>query len=391
MNSLVSLDQIKSGKVTDVYFERTKAILEARNIDKTVTAEFMAKSFPSGYDWAVFAGADEVLELLKDLPVDIEMIPEGSIFHEREPVLSITGNYLDFGVYETAILGYLCQASGIATKAARVRKVAGDKPAISFGARRMHPSIAPVVERNAYIGGMDGVATVAAAEYLGQEPVGTIPHALILIMGDTVEATKAFDEIIDKNVNRVGLVDTFTDEKFESLRVAGALGENLFGVRLDTPGSRRGDMVDIMEEVRWELDQKGFNEVKLFISGGLDEYSIRSYNHVADAYGVGTSVSAARVIDYSMDIIDIEGKPIAKRGKRSGRKQLWRCEECFIYETTPRITGEDIPNCPDCGDAMKLLLQQIQSSDERLTHITDHDAVREYVLKQLPHLELDLG
>lgn len=391
MESTVTLDQIKAGKVTDVYFERTKAILKARNIDKTVTAEFMAKSLPAEYDWAVFAGANEVLELLKDLPLEIEMLPEGSIFHEREPVLSITGKYLTFGVYETAILGYLCPASGIATKAARVRKVAGEKPAISFGARRMHPSIAPVVERNAYIGGMDGVATVAAAEYLGQEPVGTIPHALILIMGDTVEATRAFDEIIEKNVNRVSLVDTFSDEKFESLRVAEALGDNLFGVRLDTPGSRRGDMVDIMEEVRWELDQKGFNDVKLFISGGLDEYSIRNYNHVADAYGVGTSVSTAKVIDYSMDIVDIDGKPIAKRGKRSGRKQLWRCEECFTYETTPRITGEDKPNCPDCGNAMKLLLQQIQSRDEKLTHITDHDTVREYVQKQLPSVELDLG
>ncbi len=390
MDSIVSLDQIKAGKVTDVYFERTKEILNARNIDKTVTAEFVAKSLPVEYPWAVFAGADEVLEILKDLPLEVEMIPEGTLFQPREPVLSITGKYLEFGVYETAILGYLCQASGIATKAARVRKAAGEKPAVSFGARRTHPAIAPVVERNAYIGGLDGVATVAAAEYLGQEPVGTIPHALILIIGDTLEATKAFDEIIRKDVNRVGLVDTFTDEKFESLRVAEALGENLYGVRLDTPGSRRGDMVAIMEEVRWELDQKGFHNVKLFVSGGLDESKILQYNHVADAYGVGTSVSAAPVIDYSMDVIDIEGQPVAKRGKRSGRKQLWRCEGCFSYHTTLRKPDTESIDCPECDESMELLSKQIQTMTENTTPGTDHDSVREYVLHQLSKVELQL-
>lgn len=388
MNSTVSQEQIKAGKVTDVYFNRTKKILERKNIHRTVTAEFVYKSLPKPYDWAVYAGLNEAAELLANLPINVESIPEGSIFYSNEPVLTLTGDYLDFGVYETAILGYLCQASGIATKAARCRKAAGDKPVISFGARRMHPAIAPVVERNAYIGGCDGVASVAAADYIGQEPVGTIPHALILIMGDTVEATKAFDEIIDKQVNRISLVDTFTDEKFETLRVAEALGENLFGVRLDTPGSRRGDLLEIMREVRWELDLRGFEHVKLFISGGLDEYTIHQYNPVADAYGVGTSVSTAPVIDFSMDIVDIEGDPIAKRGKQSGRKMLWRCDSCLENKTTPR--NADTPKCSECNGTMRPLLQKIKSKDDSFIDVTNHDTVRDYVLEQLPHLDLDL-
>ncbi|MBS1272112.1 MAG: Nicotinate phosphoribosyltransferase pncB2 [Candidatus Marinimicrobia bacterium] len=388
MNSTVSQEQIKAGKVTDVYFNRTKKILERKNIHRTVTAEFVYKSLPKPYDWAVYAGLNEAAELLANLPINVESIPEGSIFYSNEPVLTLTGDYLDFGVYETAILGYLCQASGIATKAARCRKAAGDKPVISFGARRMHPAIAPVVERNAYIGGCDGVASVAAADYIGQEPVGTIPHALILIMGDTVEATKAFDEIIDKKVNRISLVDTFTDEKFETLRVAEALGENLFGVRLDTPGSRRGDLLEIMREVRWELDLRGFEHVKLFISGGLDEYTIHQYNPVADAYGVGTSVSTAPVIDFSMDIVDIEGDPIAKRGKQSGRKMLWRCDSCLENKTTPR--NADTPKCSECNGTMRPLLQKIKSKDDSFIDVTNHDTVRDYVLEQLPHLDLDL-
>lgn len=386
MRSTVTLEDIKSGKVSDIYFYRTKQILEARNIHKTVTAEFMAKDFPNGYDWAVFAGLDEALDLLRDLPVEIESVPEGSIIHPWEPVLTITGDYLDFGVYETALLGYICQASGIATKAARVRKAAGDRPAISFGARRMHPSIAPMVERNAYIGGCDGVASVAAAEYLGLDPVGTIPHALILLMGDTVEATEAFDEIIDKKVNRISLVDTFQDEHFESIRVAEELGEALFGIRLDTPGSRRGNMLQIMREVRWELDLRGFSEVKLFVSGGLDEYSIHRYNEFADAYGVGTSVSAAKTIDYSMDIVEIDGEPIAKRGKLSGRKSLWHCDRCFNRIIAPYEPERSAPECPDCGTKMHPLLGKIENNSA----LPSHDEVRDYVLSQLDAVPLNL-
>jgi len=386
MRSTVTLEDIKAGKVADVYFYRTKQILEQRGIHKSVTAEFMAKGLPEEYDWAVFSGLNEVIGLLKDLPVDVEAIPEGSIIHPWEPVLTITGDYLEFGVYETALLGYICQASGIATKAARVRKAAGDKPAVSFGARRMHPSIAPVVERNAYVGGCDGVASVAAAEYLEQDPVGTIPHALILIMGDTVEATKAFDEIIDKKVNRISLVDTFHDEKFEAIRVARELGNALYGIRLDTPGSRRGDLVQILREVRWELDLRGFTEVKLFVSGGLDEYSIHRYNEYADAYGVGTSVSAAKTIDFSMDIVDIEGEPIAKRGKLSGRKMLWHCNQCFNRVLTPRDDSMSLPECPGCGNTMKPLLQKIDLSKNP----PSHNEVRDYVISQLDRVPLDL-
>jgi nicotinate phosphoribosyltransferase len=151
-----------------------------------------------------------------------------------------------------------------------------------------------------------------------------MPHALILLFGDTVEATKAFNEIISKKVNRIALVDTFNDEKFEALRVAEALGKNLYGVRLDTPGSRRGSLRAIAEEVRWELDLHSYKDVKIFVSGGIDEDTIGELSEVVDAYGVGTSISSAPVLDYAMDIVEIEGIPTAKRGKRSGEKQIYR-------------------------------------------------------------------
>lgn len=376
--------QIKDGLVTDVYFERTAKILKAKGINKMVRAEFVAKDLPAGWDWAIFAGLEECAELFKQLPVDVRILKEGTIFHPNEPIMEIYGKYLDFGKYETSILGLLCQASGVATMAARCRKSAGNKLLVSFGARRIHPAIAPMVERNSYIGGCDGVAGKLGARFVDQKPMGTMPHALILLIGNTVEATKAFHEIIEPKVGRVSLIDTFNDEKIEALNIAQAMGRKLFGVRLDTPGSRRGDFLRIMEEVRWELDIRGYKHVKIFISGGLDEYQILKYNSFADAYGVGTCISNAPVVDLSMDIVEINDEPIAKRGKESGSKRLFRCIEC---QETRIMPAPKRPGLCRCGSRMReLLIQQFQNG--MLKKPLPRPAnIRRFVLKQLEKVD----
>ncbi len=326
---------IKDGKLTDVYFVRTLEILKAKKIDKWVKAEFVAKHFSEDYGWGVLAGIEETSCLLKGLNVTVRAMEEGTIFRTYEPVMEIEGMYSEFGLYETALLGLLCQASGVATKAARCKKAAGDRRVVSFGARRIHPAISPMVERNAFVGGCDGVSVVKNAELIQEEPVGTMPHALVLIIGDTVEATRAFDEVIHPKVKRVSLIDTFNDEKVEAIRVAEALGKRLFGIRLDTPSSRRGDFQKIIEEIRWELNLRGFGHIQIYVSGGLDEKRILSLNSVVDAYGVGTSIANARVIDFAMDIVEIDGKPLSKRGKMSGTKSVLRCSRCFQDRLVP--------------------------------------------------------
>src|SRR5512142_638304 len=120
---------------------------------------------------------------MKNLPLKVRSMKEGSVFYPYEPVMEIEGMYQDFCVYETALLGLICQASGIATGAARFKKLAGERPVISFGARRMHPALAPMIERNAYVGGCDGVAVGKSAELIESVPMGTMPHALIILMG----------------------------------------------------------------------------------------------------------------------------------------------------------------------------------------------------------------
>lgn len=379
-----SWEDIKEGRITDVYFARTQEILQAKGIDRRVKAEFIAKGFPEDWEWGIFVGLEECLRLLEGLPVHVRAMPEGTLFYPYQPVMEIEGLYTQFGIYETALLGMICQASGVATKAARCRQAAGHRVVVSFGARRMHPVIAPMVERSAFVGGCDGVAVVKSAELIGEDPVGTMPHALILILGSSVEAIRAFHEVIDAKVKRVALVDTFGDEKFESLAVAEALGKDLFGVRLDTPSSRRGNFRRILEEIRWELDYRGYKHVRIFVSGGIDEYKIRELNPVVDAYGVGTAISNARVIDFAMDIMEIEGKPVAKRGKHSGSKRVLRCPACLRSWVIP--VHEDSRACT-CGGQPEDLLIPFLEEGRLVRSLPRPQEIREYVLQQLEALQ----
>ncbi|MGH7424353.1 MAG: nicotinate phosphoribosyltransferase, partial [Candidatus Methylomirabilales bacterium] len=171
-------DDIKAGRITDVYFLRTLEILDREKINAVVEAEVTLKAFPESWAWGILAGIEEVAGLLTGLPVDVDAFSEGSSFRVGEPILTARGPYREWGHYETAILGLLCQASGIATKAARCKRAAEGRTVISFGARRMHPVLAPMIERNAFIGGCDGVAVVKSAELIKEEPVGTMPHTL---------------------------------------------------------------------------------------------------------------------------------------------------------------------------------------------------------------------
>ncbi len=380
---------IKAGEVHDVYFGRTVEILRQRGDSRRAKAEIRLKSFPrTDWGWGILAGIEEAAALLEGLPVDVWAMDEGTVFAPYEPVLAIEGIYVEWARYETALLGLLCQASGIATKAARCKKAAGERQVISFGARRMHPALAPMIERNAFVGGCDGVAVTKAAELIEADPMGTIPHALVLIVGDTVEALKAFHEVIDPKVRRVALVDTLQDEKFEAIRVAEALGRDLYAVRLDTPSSRRGDFFRILEEVRWELDYRGFEHVKLIASGGVDEYEILRLNPLVDAYGVGTAIANAPVLSFALDIMEIDGRPMAKRGKRSGSKQVYRCRACFKSVVVP--AHKPRTRC-DCAGETEALLKPLIAKGRLVRDLPSPRMIREHVLAQLERVELGVG
>ncbi|MEZ0290538.1 MAG: nicotinate phosphoribosyltransferase [Sulfolobales archaeon] len=381
---------IKSGYVTDIYFKRTLKILKMYGLDRTrVRAEIHAYSLPKNYRWAVFAGLEEALKLLEGRDVDVYAVPEGTIFEETYPVMLVEGPVGEFIELETALLGIIRHASSVATKAARIKKLAGDRSVIFFGLRSAHPAIAFTLDRSAFIGGCDAVSGAYSEELLGAKPLGTMPHALIIVFGDQVKAWKAFDEVIEPSVPRIALVDTFYDERIETVLAVKALGERLNGVRLDTPSSRRGNMRKIVEEVRWTLNLMNRSDVKIYVSGGIDEKEVIELRDLVDGFGVGTSIAFPPSIDLSMDIVEIERdgrwEPIAKRGKLPGAKQVYICSEnrrkiMIPWSQTP-------PKCSDNSDPQPLL-KKYMSRGKIVEELPKPLDIRAYVLEQLSYYEL---
>jgi len=392
---IASDEEIKEGETTDVYFERTLEVLRAKGLDGTrVTAEATTGALPKGWSWGILAGVEEAVHLMEGYPVDMDIMPEGTVFRAKDsrgfraPVMNISGPYGSFCKLETPLLGLLCQASGIATTAARVRKAAGNKIVMDFGARRMHPSLSPLIGRASYIGGADGVSSLAAAKLLQIEPMGTMPHALIIVFGDQVKAWKAFDEVMAEDVPRIALVDTYYDEKVEAVMAAEALEGRLGGVRLDTPGSRRGNFVEIVKEVRWELDSRGYGDVKIFVSGGLNDESVKELSEAGvDGFGVGTFISNAEVVDFALDIVEIGGRSVAKRGKLGCAKQVWRCRGCLVDLALPSNSPQ--PRCPQCGGSMEAMLKPLLRNGKVVGELPQPKEIRRYVLGQLEKVALD--
>jgi nicotinate phosphoribosyltransferase len=370
---------ILEGDATDAYFERTRETLEHADKNPRVVAEVTADQFPTG-EFDVFTGVKDVATLFEGRGVDVDALPDGQLF-DGGPVLRIEGPYLEFGELETSLLGFLSQPSGFATAALETRLAAPESLVLSFGARHVHPSIVTTVERAALLAGLDGFSHVAAGEVLGREAGGTIPHALMFCFGEGNQAAAwtAFDEAVGEEVPRIALVDTFWDEKSESLLAAETLGDDLDGVRIDTTSSRRGDFRHIIREVRWELDARGHEDVDIFCSGGLEPETIRPLRDVADGFGVGSHITGADSVDFSLDIVEIsegssdpssnrtqsgdEGSPISKRGKLSGVKDVYRTPDGGHHVALADRDG------PDEGEA---LLEPL---------IRDGEIVREFDLE----------
>jgi nicotinate phosphoribosyltransferase len=314
--------EILSGDSADVYFARAATILEREGLDPIVTMELFARQD------AVLCGIEEAKNVLGHVlatadPAEtaIEGLDDGDAIGPKEVVLRISARYRQVGLYETAILGMLAQSTGWATAARECVDVANPMPVISFGARHVHPDITDILDYAAIVGGCVGASTPAGARLAGLSPSGTMPHSLVLIFGDTVEAALAFDRDIGPEVPRIVLVDTFRDEAEEALRVAHALGDRLYGIRLDTPAERGRVTADLVHEVRARLDMEGFEHVKIVVSGGLNPDRIRYFKEAGapvDSYAVGSYISGATPIDFTCDIKEIDGRPIAKRGRIPG-------------------------------------------------------------------------
>jgi len=337
---------VLTGDSADVYFARADEILAREGLDPVVVMEVFTRQT------GILCGIDEAKVLLAHVlggdppgerpgderPGDevlVEALDDGDTFSPREVVLRIRARYRRFGLYETAILGMLSQSTGWATAARACVEAAAPEPVISFGARHVHPAITDTLDYAAIVGGCVGASTPAGARLAGLAPTGTMPHSLVLIFGDTVLAAEAFDRHLSSDVPRIVLIDTFKDEAEEALRVAHALGDRLYGVRLDTPSERGRVTADLVLEVRARLDQAGFDHVRIIVSGGLDPERIgyfKSAGAPVDSFAVGSYISGAAPIDFTGDLKQIDGRAIAKRGRIPG------------LTVSPRLRVVDLPS-----------------------------------------------
>ena len=325
------VDEIKSGLYSDIYFLRTQEILNHANYHPRVTMQIFQR------DYAVLCGIDEAIALIKRCAyhpekIKIRALHDGDRIEPWETVMTIEGDLADFSHLETVYLGIIARQTKVATNCAKAVEAANGKPVLFFPSRFDHYAVQKGDGYAAKIGGMANVSTPANAISWGIEAAGTIPHALIVACGgDTLKATKMFDEYIDPKINRVALVDFNNDCVGTSLKVARELGDKLYGVRLDTSEK----MVDIsligqmghfkptgvneqlVRNVREALDKEGFNHVKIMVSGGFNPERIRLFetnNVPVDVYAVGSNIFATNA-DFTADIVLVDGKPCAKAGR----------------------------------------------------------------------------
>ena len=322
---------MRAGYYSDKYFVRAREILLADGFRPRVTMQVFGKSS------AFLGGVDEAIAILKLCAIEwpdlvVHALHEGDPIVPWETVLLIEGPYDAFAHLETLYLGVLARRTRVGTNTRRVVEAAAPKEVMFFPARHDHWLVQTGDGYAAHVAGAIGVSTDAQASWWGSKGVGTVPHGLIAAYGgDTVLATRKFAEHMGPDGKLVALVDFENDCVRTSLEVAEALGDRLYGVRLDTSemlvdrslwaqmGREKPTGVNplLVGNVRAALDHAGFTHVKIVVSGGFTVEKIRQFEErrvPVDAYGVGSSLFDGRY-DFTADVVLLEGRPCAKTGR----------------------------------------------------------------------------
>lgn len=325
------VEKMRAGYYSDKYFTRAREILLADGNRPRVTMQVFGKSA------AFLGGIDEAIAILKLCAVEwseleVHALYDGDPIAPWETVLLIEGPYDAIAHLETLYLGVLSRRTRVGTNTRRVVEAARPKEVMFFPARHDHWLVQTGDGYAAHIAGAIGVSTDAQASWWGSEGVGTVPHALIAAYGgDSVLATRKFADHIDPSVRLVTLVDFENDCVRTALEVADALGDRLYGVRIDTsemlvdrsviPQMGRfrpsGVCPQLVRNVRQALDTHGFQKVRIIVSGGFTAEKIQDFERQqvpVDAYGVGSSLFQGR-FDFTADVVRRDGKPCAKVGR----------------------------------------------------------------------------
>jgi len=328
----IPADQIKAGEFSDRYLTLIPQVLRAAKKNPRVTLQVTAKQ--DGW----LSGIDEAVAILKAGVEDwsgltVNALYEGDLVDAWDTVMTIEGEYAAFAHLETLYLGVLGHRTRVCTNVRELVDTARPKPVLFLAARDEHWSLQPGDGFAAMIAGAKEVSTEAQGALWNAKVAGTIPHALIAAFGgDTVAATKHLAKQLSDDVRLLALVDYENDVARTSVEVARALGDRLWGVRLDTSehmvdksvlaqlGAFRPTGVNpqLVWNVRNALDGEGFGDVQIVVSGGFDAERVQEFEDEGapvDAYGIG-SAAYKGTFDFTADVVLVEGKPQARAGRQ---------------------------------------------------------------------------
>jgi nicotinate phosphoribosyltransferase len=332
------VERLRSGYYSDAYFNFTKQLLEHRGRRPRVLMQVFQKRE------ALLGGVDEALAILRCGAgeagpdgqwiegwdsLEVRALHEGDAIEPWETVMTIEGDYTLFAHLETVYLGCMARRTRITTNVSDVVAAAAGKPILYFPARHDHWLVQTGDGWAAHVGGSIGVSTDAQASWWGGRGIGTVPHGLIAAYGgDTVAAARDFAARFKDQMNVTVLVDFDNDSVQTSLEVARALGDDLWAVRLDTseklvdkalqPDGPSGVAPELVWAVRSALDDAGFGQVRIVVSGGFDAARIRAFEAAGvpvDAYGVGSSLIRGSN-DFTADVVVCDGVACAKVGRQ---------------------------------------------------------------------------
>ncbi|MCI0779479.1 MAG: nicotinate phosphoribosyltransferase [Chloroflexi bacterium] len=300
-----------TGDTADVYLHRTQRILRNEGLNPRVTMEFACSRS------AVLCGAMEVKAVLGKVTSEgnreVWAVEEGAEVDEGEVCLQVKAPYSSFGLYETAICGILAHSTAWATAATEVVRAAENVPVICVGAHSVHPSVAPVMDYAAVVGGCASGSTVLGTRLANTQPIATVSGALVQLMGSAVKAIDAFDRAVAPDVARVAYVDPRKDVVAQSVEVARAMKDRLSAVRLARVPGGVSVQADVVREVRQRLDAVGAKKVMIVLSGRMSPERIRTLldeGAPVDTFHDTGYIAAASPVPFWPNIRSISERPI---------------------------------------------------------------------------------
>ncbi|MFP4444700.1 MAG: nicotinate phosphoribosyltransferase [Desulfosudaceae bacterium] len=422
------------------YYELTmsQGYLLGGKQDDTAVFDYTFRDNPFGGGYVVFAGLDNLLAALQKFTYDeaalafleeqgfddvflaflrdfrfqgtIYSVAEGEVVFPLAPVMRVEGTIIECQLIETLLLNSINFESLIATKASRIRRVAGNKAVSDFGLRRAQGLGGLQASRAALIGGVDLTSNVLAGHCFGLGVTGTQAHSWVQSFPDELAAFRAYAATYpDKTVLLVDTYDTLKSGVPNAIQVGREMaekGHTLLAIRLDS-----GDLAYLSKQARKMLDEAGLTQTRILVSDQLDEYLVRSLNEQqapVDGYGVGTELVTGRetaALDGVYKLAAHNGTPTLKlsntlaKTSLPGRKQLCRYfngagffyGDCVCLEGEDGCTAMNHPverdkSCTLAGKPSESLLRPVMEQGRPLAPPADISRLRQYCEQRLAQL-----